>query len=257
MLEQISTGWRGVQLWLCDLDDSQVLSHCDESFLAMDELHRAERLRSERQRQLFLRRRALRRFLLGQFLRTSPRTICFVENIFGKPQLAQFSPARCEFSTSHSENVFAMAIAPESEIGVDVEVLRPDWNLKSFAAMCLNRRQITRLENFPRQERQKQFLRFWSLREAFAKASGDGIAQSSDEQISAEQVWNCIFNADSPLPDWNWIQQWHQIGRHDAVISVAQKSRNDFQNGCDFTDAFRKPFWPHGKLNSEAKSVVS
>lgn len=224
MLEPISINWRGAQLWCCDLDDPRVLSNCDESFIAADELQRAERLRSERQRQLFIRRRALRRFLLGEFLGISPRTICFVENIFGKPQLSQFSPARCGFSTSHSENVFAMAIRPESEIGVDVDVLRPEWNLESVAAMLLNRRQITELGNFPRQERQKQFLRFWSLREAFVKASGGGIAQSSDEQISAEQVWNCIFNPDSPLPDWNWIQQWHQIGGHDAVISVAQNT---------------------------------
>jgi len=224
MLAPISINLNGAQLRLCDLDNPQVMSHCDESFLATEELQRADRLRSQRQRGLFLRRRALRRFLLGEFLGISPRSICFVENIFGKPQLSQFSPARCEFSTSHSKNIFAMAIAPKSEIGLDVEVLRPDWNLESVAAMYLERRQLRQLEEMPRLEQQKQFLRFWSLREAFAKASGEGIVQSSDEQISAEQVWNCIFNPDSPLPDWNWIQQWHQIGGHDAVISVAQNT---------------------------------
>jgi uncharacterized repeat protein (TIGR04138 family) len=33
--------------------------------------------------------------------------------------------------------------------------------------------------------------------------------------------------------------------------------RDDFNNGYDFTDAFRKPFWPQGKLNSETKSMVN
>jgi len=32
--------------------------------------------------------------------------------------------------------------------------------------------------------------------------------------------------------------------------------RDDFNNGYDFTDAFRKPFWPAGKLNVEVKSVI-
>src|SRR5450631_1793033 len=142
MLEPIFIGLHGVQLWLCDLDNSQVLTHCDESVLDPGEMQRAGRLRSERQRQLFIRRRALRRFLLGRFLGTSPQALCFDETIFGKPQLSQSSPSRCEFSTSHSESVFAMAIAQEAEIGVDVEVLRPEWNLESVAAMYLNRRQI-------------------------------------------------------------------------------------------------------------------
>jgi uncharacterized repeat protein (TIGR04138 family) len=33
-------------------------------------------------------------------------------------------------------------------------------------------------------------------------------------------------------------------------------SRDDFQSGYDFTEAFRKPFWPQGKLNAESKPVV-
>ena len=224
MLEQIATGWDGVQVWTCDLDDPRALPHDDESMLDADEWQRADRLRSERQRQWFIRRRALRRFLLGEFLGTSPQSLCFTETDFGKPQLAQFSPARCEFSTSHAENVFAMAMAPEMEIGVDVEVLRPEWNLDSVAAMYLDRPQLRQLESFSRLEQPKQFLRFWSLREAFAKASGDGIAQSSDGQISTAQVWDCIFSAHLPLPDWNWIQSWHRIGNRDAVISVVQKT---------------------------------
>ena len=32
--------------------------------------------------------------------------------------------------------------------------------------------------------------------------------------------------------------------------------RDDFQNGYDFTDAFRKPFWPAQKSNPETKPVI-
>ena len=218
-----------LQLWLCDLDDPRVLPDCDESVLAADEWQRADRFRLDRQRQLFLRRRALRRFLLGQFLGIPPQSLCFEETSLGKPQLAPSSPAHCEFSASHSENVFAMAIAAEDEIGVDVEMLRPDWNLEPVAAMYLDRRQIAQLETIPALDRQKQILRFWSLREAFAKASGRGIAQPHDDEIPAARVWDCISGANSPLPGWNWIQQWHRIGDHDAVIlSVVIRCRVAF-----------------------------
>jgi len=214
-----------VQVWCCDLDDPCALPYCDESILASEELQRAGSFRLERHRQLFIRRRALRRFLLGRFLGVSPRSLCLVETSLGKPQLAQSSPARCEFSTSHSGNIFAMAMAPEAEIGVDVEALRLDWNLEPVAAMCLERQRVAQLETFPALDRQKQILRFWSLREAFAKASGHGIARPHDGEMPAARVWDCISGADTPLPGWNWIQQWHRIGNHDAVISIVRKER--------------------------------
>jgi uncharacterized repeat protein (TIGR04138 family) len=41
------------------------------------------------------------------------------------------------------------------------------------------------------------------------------------------------------------------------LAKTDKDSRADFQNGYDFTDAFRKPFWPQGKLNSETKPVAN
>jgi hypothetical protein len=117
-----------------------------------------------------------------------------------------------------------MAIAPEGEIGVDVEVLRPDLNLEPVAAMYLDWQQTAQLETLPESDRQRQILRFWSLREALAKASGHGIARQHDGEMPAARIWDCITGADKPLQGWNWIQQWHRIGDHDAVISIARKT---------------------------------
>jgi len=43
------------------------------------------------------------------------------------------------------------------------------------------------------------------------------------------------------------------------LAKTNKDSRDDFQNGYDFTDAFRKPFWPQGrlKLKPETKSAVN
>jgi len=40
------------------------------------------------------------------------------------------------------------------------------------------------------------------------------------------------------------------------LAKTDKDSRDDFQNGYDFTDAFRKPFWPQSRLNPETKPVV-
>lgn len=40
------------------------------------------------------------------------------------------------------------------------------------------------------------------------------------------------------------------------LAKTEKDSREDFQNGYDFTDAFRKPFWPENKVKSESKPAI-
>jgi uncharacterized repeat protein (TIGR04138 family) len=42
-----------------------------------------------------------------------------------------------------------------------------------------------------------------------------------------------------------------------SLLAKTEKdTRDDFQNGYDFTKAFRKPFWPAQKSNSETKPIA-
>jgi uncharacterized repeat protein (TIGR04138 family) len=40
------------------------------------------------------------------------------------------------------------------------------------------------------------------------------------------------------------------------LAKTEKDTRDDFQRGYDFTDAFRKPFWPQSKLEAEKKTVA-
>ena len=41
------------------------------------------------------------------------------------------------------------------------------------------------------------------------------------------------------------------------LAKTEKDSREDFRNGYDFTDAFRKPFWPADRLKVESKPVAN
>jgi uncharacterized repeat protein (TIGR04138 family) len=41
----------------------------------------------------------------------------------------------------------------------------------------------------------------------------------------------------------------------ELLAKTENDNRDDFNNGYDFTDAFRKPFWPPSSLNSETKLI--
>jgi uncharacterized repeat protein (TIGR04138 family) len=43
----------------------------------------------------------------------------------------------------------------------------------------------------------------------------------------------------------------------ELLAKTKNDSRDDFQNGYDFTDAFRRPFWPESRRKSEPKPVVN
>lgn len=40
------------------------------------------------------------------------------------------------------------------------------------------------------------------------------------------------------------------------LAKTEKDTRDDFQHGYDFTDAFRKPFWPKGGLKAETKPII-
>jgi uncharacterized repeat protein (TIGR04138 family) len=41
----------------------------------------------------------------------------------------------------------------------------------------------------------------------------------------------------------------------ELLAKTENDNRDDFNNGYDFTDAFRKPFWPPSRLKTETKVV--
>ena len=40
------------------------------------------------------------------------------------------------------------------------------------------------------------------------------------------------------------------------LAKTEKDTRDDFQNGYDFAEAFRKPFWPQNRLDAEKKTVA-
>ena len=43
----------------------------------------------------------------------------------------------------------------------------------------------------------------------------------------------------------------------ELLAKTEKDNRDDFNHGYDFTDAFRKPFWPPSRLQEEAKPVAN
>lgn len=167
-----------VDLWCAFLDegDAPDLEQLYRSVLSPDEARRAARFHFEKDRRQFLLTRALVRDVLSRYVGAAPSALVFARNEYGKPALAH--PAGCPvaFSLSHTQGLSVCAVASAQMIGVDVERLdrancHPDIAKRFFAPA-----ESAYLEGLAGDERRLEFLRLWTLKEAFVKARGKGLS---------------------------------------------------------------------------------
>lgn len=145
-----------------------------------DLLDDAERQRADRfvfgvHRDRYVAAHGLLRRLISRYTGGSAAGVEFSGEARAKPRLAGWSSLR--FSLSHSGDLGLVALAWNGEVGVDVECVRPLADLGGLAATCLSPAERAELQALPEAGRQRAFFEGWTRKEAFLKATGDGLSR--------------------------------------------------------------------------------
>jgi 4'-phosphopantetheinyl transferase EntD len=146
--------------------------------------------------------RAAMRTILGEALGVAPEAVdisrrcahCGHES-HGRPT----TPAAPElsFSLSHSGALAVFALTRDAKrVGVDVEQVRGRASLDKLAARTMSPEQFAEWEREP--ERLTAFLRTWTAKEAYLKATGVGIATDLRATSTRAVGWTWL---DLDLPD--------------------------------------------------------
>jgi 4'-phosphopantetheinyl transferase len=146
--------------------------------LAPDETDRAGRFRFERLQRSFILARGALRVLLGRYLNTAPGEIDFSYGVKGKPALA--APNRLQFNASHSGDLALFAFTTDCEVGVDVEAIRPMRDIEDVAKRFFCAEETAELRSLPDGQREHGFFLCWTRKEAYIKATGDGLSTPLD-----------------------------------------------------------------------------
>jgi 4'-phosphopantetheinyl transferase len=166
-----------VQIWRVELDAIAA----DESrwlkVLSPDELARASRFHFSRDRQRFVAARAWLRTILAGYLRTDPNSLSFSYSKKEKPFL---EPAHADsgvtFNVSHSGGIALLAFTRRRDIGVDVEQIRAESDWEGIARRFFSAHEQSQLATLPTEEKVDAFFRCWTRKEAYIKATGDGLS---------------------------------------------------------------------------------
>jgi 4'-phosphopantetheinyl transferase len=166
-----------VRLWRVDLEAVGADEARWQQVLSSDELARAARFHFSRDRQRFVAARALLRRILASYLATDPNSLSFSYSKKEKPSLG---PAHLDsgvtFNVSHSGGIALFAFSRRREVGVDVEQVRRDADLEAIARRFFSAREQSQLAALPTEEKADAFFRCWTRKEAYIKATGDGLS---------------------------------------------------------------------------------
>jgi 4'-phosphopantetheinyl transferase len=166
-----------VQLWRVDLESLRADETRWQGMLSPDEASRASRFHFAADRQRFVASRALLRTILASYLTTDPKELTFAYSKTDKPFLG---PAHADrgitFNLSHSGGVALYAFAHRRELGIDVEQVRHDFDVEAISRRFFSPHEQEQLADLATTEKVEAFFRCWTRKEAYIKATGDGLS---------------------------------------------------------------------------------
>jgi len=176
--------------------------------LSEEERQRAARFAFEKDRRFFAACRSALRMLLGRYLEKRGEDIQFVYSPRGKPMVSSATDLR--FNVSHSGGLALFAFTRGCELGVDVEKIRGVPEIDNIARRFFCAEECSELLAMTPDEKPAAFFRCWTRKEAYIKATGDGLSAPLDRfrvTFEADEATRFVHINDSREEAARWTLQ--------------------------------------------------
>ncbi|MGR8953088.1 MAG: 4'-phosphopantetheinyl transferase family protein [Gammaproteobacteria bacterium] len=114
------------------------------------------------------------RIILGEAVAAAPERLMIAKMAHGKPYLADY-PA-VAFNLSHTGDQVAIALGRQCRVGIDIESCKPRANMPALVEKCFGAPEVDYWCGLPEDRQLLAFYRFWTRKEAFVKAIGQGLS---------------------------------------------------------------------------------
>jgi len=151
------------------------------AMLSPDEHARYVRLMFARDRRDYAAAHALLRTSLSRYAGVAPRQWRFRTDARGKPSLVATEDGFClSFNLSHTHGLVACAITGGAEVGIDVESIDRVVDDRVAPRFFSARENAALSQCASDALRARRFFALWTLKEAYVKAIGHGLAHRLD-----------------------------------------------------------------------------
>jgi 4'-phosphopantetheinyl transferase len=211
-LKPLSSPENGTQIWLGRID-SIAANEREYLFESLDasEKERAEKFRSAQDRHRYRDAHGSLRLILGETLGRAANALVLEKSAQGKPKLRDSEcddGRRLKFNLSHAAGWALIAIGWDRELGVDLEshesLPADDQALSKLAARVLSKRELESWNAISSSMRRRaEFLRTWTRKEAYVKATGEGLRHDlANIELPANATPFSVPSAKRPADRW-------------------------------------------------------
>ncbi|PSB13714.1 4'-phosphopantetheinyl transferase [filamentous cyanobacterium CCP2] len=222
---------RLVHVWQSTLDlPTEYIENFARS-LSSDESARAKRFRFEHLQRRFIASRGILRVILASYLDADPAQLQFAYGPQGKPTLAasnhtQFAQAQpnLSFNLSHSESLALYAVTLDRQVGIDLEYIPPSREVNELAKRFFSPQEYSTICALPPEQQKAAFLQIWTHKEAYLKATGEGLMGLKQVEVNLPQGNKNIPPRLSILNDPQASLRWKTVQLHphpDYVAALA------------------------------------
>jgi 4'-phosphopantetheinyl transferase len=183
------------------------------------EVAQAARFHADKDRNLYIATHALTRALLAHIGEKPAPVWQFAETEKGKPELID-NESNLEFSLSHTAGLVACAVA-HFPVGIDTESRDRKQKQGHMAQTVLAPGELALLTTYPFDRQSEIFLRLWTLREAYVKATGQGISFPREDFAFTLDPLAIHFADKNLCADWQF-STWDE-NRHIVTLAASQR----------------------------------
>lgn len=175
-----------VHIWKAALCSSYAALGDLTAILSDAERERASRFTFEKDQARYISCRATLRMLLSRYTGLPAGAIVFRYEPQGKPALT--GGAGWQFNLSHCRDLAAIAISRYDRVGIDLELIDPQFPRDEVAPDILSPDELRDLAALPPAAQPGCFFQLWTLKEALLKAVGGGFSlEPRDIRIRLDQ----------------------------------------------------------------------
>ena len=207
--------------WLFDFDQLKHIKPELEHYLSSQESIKLKQFKDKNAATTFFYSKSITRFLLGKYLNRKPQDIKIHKKEHGKPEIV--NNCGLHFNVSHSAGFICFIFSPVT-CGIDIENLQRVVDYEQIIKRFFSTTEIQSWKNNFCGSKSLAFFRGWTRKEAFLKATGDGITGLSKFDISFEPCIKqaIISNKDQFANKGNWF--FHEfLSEPDYICSLVLK----------------------------------
>ncbi|MDH2135024.1 4'-phosphopantetheinyl transferase superfamily protein [Sphingobium yanoikuyae] len=196
-------------IWLFDMAKyEEGAEELWKPMLSTDELIKWKLFKKKKYADQFITSRIMIREVLSKYISSKHEGWEFGKEKAGRPYVLNPPHAKfLNFSMSHTETMVGVSVAAKMPVGIDIEHSERSIALPLPLRLTCSDREVRKISGAPAERQAMEFIKYWTLKEAYSKAIGLGLSidfRTLEFDLTGD---NPILANDESSSNWRFGQQ--------------------------------------------------